>query len=165
MTTNQNAFAKLVEERRHNQETERQGQASINESVRHNKASETYYTGSLEEAIRHNKVSEGQNQAAILNNYTVGMSQAAASATQAAAATKQAEVAATNAETNRMSAQSTISLNEVNSMVKQAEQQETARHNKSEEQLTASRDAWNAINGMINAAANVFKAGSVIAVK
>lgn len=57
MTANQISFARLVEDKRHNQEMERQGVQSISEAVLHNRNMEginwyTAETGRLDSGIR-----------------------------------------------------------------------------------------------------------------
>lgn len=68
MTTNQIAYWKLQEEKRHNLVGEGHEDRKIVETKRHNSATEMYQLKDLGEKVRHNKVTEGQGADSLVLN-------------------------------------------------------------------------------------------------
>lgn len=141
MTANQLKHAEIQETIRHNIATEGISKGSLTESIRHNKRSEGISQGVLDESRRHNLVAESMSMDQIFKNYTVGMSQAAASQASAQAALKQAEVASMRQfEDARHNIQSEIiDLKDIGNQYEVAinKYNESVRHNKSDEAIRA----------------------------
>lgn len=95
MTTNQLKLTEILETKRHNQEMEKLGGQELAEAHRHN----VVYEG---ETNRHNLEQERLSHEQNVFNYTVGMSQAAASHRMAGAAERQALIASKRAITDRL---------------------------------------------------------------
>lgn len=106
MTSNQLKLTEILETKRHNQELEKLGGQELAETIRHN----VVYEGETNrhnmafefETNRHNVEQERLAHEQNVFNYTVGMSQAAASHRMAGAAEAQARIAALRATTDRI---------------------------------------------------------------
>lgn len=139
MTSNQIEFAKHQENQRHNLATEdlERGKLTVErdkltETGRHNLAGEKISAGSLSESQRHNLVSERLTQDQIINNYNLGLRQAAAAEKQANAAINSAQASMAHAGAAYRSADAAM---------RQAQNtalsiSETSRHNKAMESIT-----------------------------
>lgn len=115
MTTNQLKLTEILENRRHNQEMEKLGGQELNETIRHNIVYEgetnRHNVAYENETQRHNQRAEELSHEQNIFNYTVGMSQAAASHRMADAANAQARIAATRAINERIRDMATMRLN------------------------------------------------------
>lgn len=132
MTSNQIEFAKHKETQRHNLAMEDVERGKLSETGRHNVATESYSSGSLAESQRHNKVSESLTQQQIVNNYTLGVRQAAAAEKQAMAAINSAQASMAHAGAAYRSADAALQQAQ-NTALSIAE---TSRHNKATERIT-----------------------------
>lgn len=132
MTSNQIEFAKHKENQRHNIATENIEQGKLTESGRHNRAAELVSSGSLSESQRHNLVSEKLTQDQIINNYTLGVRQAAAAERQATAALNSAQASMAHAGAAYRSADAAMRQAQ-NTALSIAE---TSRHNLASERIT-----------------------------
>lgn len=132
MTSNQIEFAKHKETQRHNLALESVEQGKLTETGRHNVMSEKISSGSLDESIRHNKSTEKLSQQQIINNYTLGVRQAAAAERQAQASLNSAQASMAHAGAAYRSADAAM---------RQAQNtalsiQENIRHNQATESIT-----------------------------
>lgn len=132
MTSNQIEFAKHKENQRHNLAIEDVERGKLSETGRHNVATENFSTGSLAESQRHNKVSEGLTQQQIINNYTLGIRQAAAAEKQATAAINSAQASMAHAGAAYRSADAALQQAHNTAM----SIAETSRHNLATENIT-----------------------------
>ena len=132
MTSNQIEFAKHKESQRHNLVSETIEQGKLTETGRHNVATEKVSSGSLSESQRHNKVTEKLTQDQIINNYNLGLRQAAAAEKQANAAINSAQASMAHAGAAYRSADAAMRQAQ-NTALNIAE---TSRHNKATESIT-----------------------------
>lgn len=166
MTNNQIEYAKHTENIRHNLAVEGLTRDTLSETTRHNRAGEQISRdtvkvsqGNLDELRRHNVQTENLSATQILNNYTVGLKQAAAAQTSASAAMKQAGVAENRQIEDARHNEKVEGIQLVDIYRKYDQQakelEEQQRHNKANEALTAGNAFLNAANGVLGQVTNM----------